>query len=94
MILVDTWGLADAEAAIAGIHDWMENVEWKGPGVDIRKWFVAGHSNGGQGAWYTMMQRNDKVIAGAPIAGYLSIPGRVMPRLRVKSLITIIDNTL
>ncbi|KAK6341052.1 hypothetical protein TWF696_009361 [Orbilia brochopaga] len=71
------WGMADVEAAIAAIPDWMDHVEWDGPGVDLNRWFVSGHSNGGQGAWYTLIHRNDKVIGGSPISGYLSIPGYV-----------------
>ncbi|KAF3941239.1 hypothetical protein ABW19_dt0207500 [Dactylella cylindrospora] len=72
-----TWGLADAEAAIAAINDWIKYIDWEGPGADATRWFVSGHSNGGQGAWYTLINRNDKVIGGTPISGYLSIPGYV-----------------
>ncbi|KAJ6262170.1 hypothetical protein Dda_2975 [Drechslerella dactyloides] len=71
------WGMADVEAAIAAIPDWIDRIGWNGPGVDINRWFVSGHSNGGQGAWYNLIHRNDKVIGGSPISGYLSIPGYV-----------------
>lgn len=38
---------------------------------------MSGHSNGGQGAWYALTHRNDKIIAAAPLSGYLSIPAYV-----------------
>lgn len=71
------WGFPDVEAAIAMIPDWIENNEWRGPGVDIDRWLVAGHSNGGQGAWYTLLHRPDKVIAVAILSGYSSIQNYV-----------------
>jgi predicted esterase len=71
------WGLADVEAAVAAIPKWIERTDWDGAGVDIDKWFVAGHSNGGQGAWYILTHRPDKVIAAAVVSGYSSIPNYV-----------------
>ena len=44
----DTWGFSDVEAAINAIPEWVKIVEWKGPQVDIDKWLVSGHSNGGE----------------------------------------------
>ena len=44
----DTWGLADVEAAIKAIPDWIKIVGWKWPSVDADKWLVSGHSNGGR----------------------------------------------
>ena len=44
---LDHWGFADAEAAIGAITDWMIVNDWTGPSVDIDKWLVSGHSNGG-----------------------------------------------
>lgn len=67
------WGFADVEAAIETIPAWIKNVGWEGPGVDIDRWIVTGHSNGGQGTWYAMSHRPDKVLAAAPISGYASI---------------------
>jgi predicted esterase len=67
------WGFADVEAAIHAIPDWIENANWRGVGVDIDRWVVVGHSNGGQGAWYTLSHRPDKVLAAAPVSGYASI---------------------
>lgn len=72
-----TWGFADFEAAVAAIPKWIEHVEWTGPGVDIERWLVAGHSNGGQGTWYALTHRPDKVIAAAPVSGYSSIQNYV-----------------
>ena len=86
---LDTWGLADVEAAIAAIPLWIESVAWRGPGVDIESWYVVGHSNGGmarhnstwfsllmaigQGTWFALTHRPDKVLAAAPVSGYSSI---------------------
>ncbi|KAL8838025.1 MAG: hypothetical protein Q9170_002306 [Blastenia crenularia] len=42
------WGFADVEAAVNAIPTWMEAMKWNGPGVDIRRWLVTGHSNGGR----------------------------------------------
>ncbi|KAF2854976.1 hypothetical protein T440DRAFT_495630 [Plenodomus tracheiphilus IPT5] len=67
------WGFADVEAAIDAIPAWITNVNWDGPGVDIDRWIVTGHSNGGQGTWYALSHRPDKVLAAAPISGYASI---------------------
>ena len=44
----DTWGFADVEAAVAGIPVWIKNVGWNRPSVDVDKWLVSGHSNGGR----------------------------------------------
>lgn len=67
------WGLADLEAAIEAIPSWIELMGWTGPGVDIDRWIVTGHSNGGQGTWYVLTHRPDKVLAAAPVSGYASI---------------------
>lgn len=72
-----TWGFADVEAAIASLPMWLDLVDWKGPGIDTDRWFVVGHSNGGQGTWYTLTHRPDKVIAAVPISGYSSIQNYV-----------------
>ena len=48
---------------------------WKRRGVDLDRWIVTGHSNGGQGVWYALTHRSDKIIAATPFSGYLSIPG-------------------
>jgi hypothetical protein len=42
------WGFADVEAAIAAIPAWTESIGWNGPGVNTKRWLVAGHSNGGK----------------------------------------------
>ncbi|KAH7412143.1 hypothetical protein DE146DRAFT_603008 [Phaeosphaeria sp. MPI-PUGE-AT-0046c] len=67
------WGFADVEAAIQVIPSWIERIGWTGPDVDIDRWIVTGHSNGGQGTWYTLTHRPDKIIAAAPVSGYASI---------------------
>ncbi|KAK5107656.1 hypothetical protein LTR62_000937 [Meristemomyces frigidus] len=72
-----TWGLADVEAAIAAIPTWIEENDWTGVGVDVNRWLVTGHSNGGQGAWHILTHRPDNVIAAAPLSGYSSIQNYV-----------------
>jgi len=67
------WGFADVEAAISSIPDWIRQNDWQGVGVHLERWLVSGHSNGGQGTWYAITHRPDKVIAASPISGYLSI---------------------
>ena len=44
----DTWGFADIQAAVKVIADWTKAVAWEGPAVDVNRWLVSGHSNGGQ----------------------------------------------
>ncbi|KAJ9666124.1 hypothetical protein H2201_003802 [Coniosporium apollinis] len=55
----------------------MERNDWQGPGVDTDSWLVSGHSNGGQGTWYALTHHPDKIIAAAPVSGYLSIQSYV-----------------
>lgn len=43
----------------------------------MNKWLVVGHSNGGQGTWYTLTHHPDKVFAAAPLSGYSSIQNYV-----------------
>jgi hypothetical protein len=88
-MFTDNWGFTDVEAAVASIPAWIKHVEWKGPRVDVNQWIMTGHSNGGmwclpsyvaayllitgQGTWYGITHRPDKVLAAAPISGYASI---------------------
>lgn len=67
------WGFSDVEAAIANIPSWIEATNWQGVGIDTSKWLVTGHSNGGQGTWYTLLHHPDNVFAAAPVSGYSSI---------------------
>ena len=72
-----TWGFADVEAAVSAIPDWIEQVEWTGPGVNINQWLVQGHSNGGQGVFYALTHRPDKIIGAAALSHYSSIQNYV-----------------
>jgi predicted esterase len=67
------WGFADVEAAVENVPSWMKQVNWTGPGIDTERWLVFGHSNGGQGTWYALTHRPDKLLAAAPLSGYASI---------------------
>lgn len=67
------WGFTDVETAIDSVPAWIHNGNWSGPDVDTQRWIVSGHSNGGQGTWYTVTHRPDKVLAAIPVSGYASI---------------------
>jgi predicted peptidase len=69
-----TWGFADVRSAIESIPSWIATTKWNGIGVDMEKWLVSGHSNGGQGTTYITTHWPDNVIASAPVSGYVSIP--------------------
>ncbi|KAF2491853.1 hypothetical protein BU16DRAFT_130466 [Lophium mytilinum] len=71
------WGFADVEVAVNYVPKWIEAVGWQGPAADLQRWLVAGHSNGGQGAWYALTHRPSKIIAAAPLSGYSSIQNYV-----------------
>ncbi|KAI1288890.1 hypothetical protein EDD11_009566, partial [Mortierella claussenii] len=60
--------LADA---LPGVPDHLKQL----PGItpDPERLLMAGHSNGGQGAWYFMTHFPDKAIAATPAAGYVNI---------------------
>jgi len=44
---IDIWGFADVEAGIKAIPHWMKDTNWNGQGIDLHKWVITGHSNGG-----------------------------------------------
>jgi len=67
------WGWADVDAAVNSLPGWIRNTNWQGPSIDISKWLVAGHSNGGQGVWHALTHRPDNIIGAVAISGYLSI---------------------
>lgn len=72
-----TWGFGDVEAAIKAVPDWMDTVQWSGPGLQPDQLFISGHSNGGQGTWYYATHQPDRVLAAAPASGYSSIENYV-----------------
>lgn len=47
-IQTDRWGVADIEAAIAAIPEWIKIMGWNGPNVNVDQRLVTGHSNGGR----------------------------------------------
>jgi predicted esterase len=71
------WGSTDVQAAVHMIPNWINRFKWATIGVDVDRWLLAGHSNGGQGAWYLLTHHPDKVIAAAPLSGYTSIQNYV-----------------
>ena len=73
----DTWGLRDVEAAVAAVPKVLEDVKWTGPVVDVSRFYVVGHSNGGQGTWFLLTHKPDRVLAAAPVSGYSSIQAYV-----------------
>jgi hypothetical protein len=44
----DNWGFADVEAGVNSLPTWIKNTGWQGPGVDVSRWIMTGHSNGGR----------------------------------------------
>ena len=76
----DDWhevGWSDVEAAIRAIPQWVQAVGWTGPKPDVEKWLLAGHSNGGQGVWYALAHKPDKIIGAAAVSAYSSIQAYV-----------------
>ncbi|OOQ90945.1 hypothetical protein PEBR_01821 [Penicillium brasilianum] len=71
------WGVADIQAAMSSIANWVKQVAWDGPPAALDKRIVAGHSNGGQGAWYFSTHFPDDVSAVAAVSGYTSIENYV-----------------
>ncbi|KAJ5381043.1 uncharacterized protein N7496_003471 [Penicillium cataractarum] len=71
------WGAADIQAAMSAIANWVKRTAWDGPPAALDKLIVAGHSNGGQGAWYFSTHFPDNVSAVAPVSGYTSIENYV-----------------
>lgn len=67
------WGWADVDAALIAISVWISQIGWEGPHADISRLLVAGHSNGGQGAWFALLHHPDRIIAAAIASGYASI---------------------
>lgn len=46
------WGFADVQAAIDALPAWVYLTGWQGPDVDISRWLVSGHSNGGKSTYH------------------------------------------
>ena len=72
-----TWGFSDVLAAVQAIPQWIHQVKWDGPGIDVEEWLVCGHSNGGQGVWHALAHFPGKIIGAAPVSGYSSIQSYV-----------------
>jgi hypothetical protein len=47
MFYLDYWGVADIQAALLAIADWVKQISWDGPAAAIDELIVVGHSNGG-----------------------------------------------
>ena len=71
------WGFSDVFAAIEALRQWINIIEWDGPGVDIGNWLVCGHSNGGQGTWHALTHYPGRIMGAAPVSGYSSIQSYV-----------------
>jgi predicted esterase len=72
-----TWGAADIETGLKAIPDWIEVNQWQGPGADLDRILVAGHSNGGHGSWHLALHQPDTIIGVAAASGYSSIENYV-----------------
>ncbi|KAF9309997.1 hypothetical protein BG003_009056 [Podila horticola] len=79
------WGYDWHGASIKNVINALESLADHLPGVpaelrglagirpDPERLFIAGHSNGGQGAWFLTTHYPDKAIAATPAAGYVNI---------------------
>ncbi|KAG0022996.1 hypothetical protein BGZ81_008289 [Podila clonocystis] len=79
------WGYDWHGASIKNVMNALESLALHLPGVpvelrglagirpDPERLFIAGHSNGGQGAWFLTTHYPDKAIAATPAAGYVNI---------------------
>ncbi|KFH61907.1 hypothetical protein MVEG_12241 [Podila verticillata NRRL 6337] len=79
------WGYDWHGASIKNVMNALEALARDLPGVpaelrglagirpDPERLFIAGHSNGGQGAWFLTTHYPDKAIAATPAAGYVNI---------------------
>lgn len=47
MFDLDYWGVADIQAALSAIANWVKQVSWDGPAAAVDELIVVGHSNGG-----------------------------------------------
>ncbi|KAK3839610.1 MAG: hypothetical protein J3R72DRAFT_492567 [Linnemannia gamsii] len=79
------WGYDWHGASIKNVMNAIDSLAFSLPGVpeqfkglpgikpDPSRLFMAGHSNGGQGAWFLATHFPDKAIAATPAAGYVNI---------------------
>ncbi|KAG0312763.1 hypothetical protein BGZ99_009275 [Dissophora globulifera] len=79
------WGYDWHGASIKNVFSAIQSLAESLPGVpeisrsvpgmvpDPERLFMAGHSNGGQGAWYMVTHFPDLAIAATPVAGYVNI---------------------
>ncbi|KAG0302935.1 hypothetical protein BGZ98_007110 [Dissophora globulifera] len=79
------WGYDWHGASIKNVFSAIQSLAKSLPGVpeilrsvpgmvpDPERLFMAGHSNGGQGAWYMVTHFPDLAIAATPVAGYVNI---------------------
>lgn len=72
-----TWAQADVDAALAAVPDWTHENVWPGPGADLKRIIVTGHSNGGHGTWHMALHQPDRIVAAAAASGYSSIENYV-----------------
>lgn len=75
----DDWhqnGYGHVESAVNAVPKWAKDNKWAGPSPSIDRWFLVGHSNGGQGTWHILTHHPDRLIAAAPVSGYSSIQSR------------------
>jgi predicted esterase len=72
-----TWGAADIDSGLNAILEWIEVNHWQGPGADIDRVLVAGHSNGGHGSWHVALHQPDRIMGVAAASGYSSIENYV-----------------
>lgn len=73
---ITPWGLDWQQASSHSWRNLLFEQEWYRPLTNTRpsdRYFLMGHSNGGQGAWYGLTHMSDRFVGGIVAAGYMSL---------------------
>ncbi|PWN23594.1 hypothetical protein BCV69DRAFT_279525 [Microstroma glucosiphilum] len=73
---ITPWGLDWQQASFHSWRNVLFDQEWYRPLTDTRpsdRYFLIGHSNGGQGTWYGLTHLSDRFVGGVVAAGYMSL---------------------
>jgi hypothetical protein len=73
---ITPWGLDWQQASFHSWRNILFEQEWYKPLTNTRpsdRYFLVGHSNGGQGTWYGLTHLSDRFIGGVVAAGYMSL---------------------
>lgn len=73
---ITPWGLDWQQASFHSWRNVLFEQEWYKPLTYTRpseRYFLIGHSNGGQGTWYGLTHLSDRFVGGVIAAGYISL---------------------